>query len=257
MRFDAARVIEMAEWLGTLEAEDGRREDVAADLVAEAFQNLGWRVDRPDEAVVASRPSSAPTRVVIKSPFGRARVAPWQGWIHRSFGRLRGRGLAASDSIEVGVRTGLAFLLELARTWPASRSSRVDVAFSAVRTVRVRQAAEREPRPTLFLDVLAPGLGQGVVIGGSCRDLAIAAARGLWIPHREKRFGTLPSQSAVIVGDGSLGDEAATVDPAALDRTAQLVTELAFRWAKERVGNGPAPQADDDRRASRSSQNPG
>ncbi|WP_165227990.1 hypothetical protein [Aquisphaera insulae] len=257
MRFDAARVIEMAEWLGGFRRRNDGREEELVRLVEEGFRDLGWSVNRPGGFVVASRPSSAPARVVVQIPHVTTRLGMWRWRLGRALAWIQGREIEAPDRSDLGTCAGLGFLMELARTWPGSRSSRVDLILAVPEGDRDMTDAELDPRPTLLLDVLAPGVGRGILIAGRRSDLVLEAARDLWIPHRRNRvITTLLPMSAVILGDGHFEGETATIDPGALDRTAQLVTEVALRWGKSHARN-PAAQDDDRRNAPRSSQNPG
>lgn len=140
-------------------------------------------------------------------------------------------------------RVGLALLVELARTWPKSARSRVDVRFLALGGPRWdRRWVAREPAEGFVVELLDPGLGPTLQVGGSSDglDLALGAARELWIPHEPA--GTVPppaipaSTSVLIRGD--LANPRA--DPDALARAAQLVVELALRWSKK-ADEQPSP----------------
>jgi hypothetical protein len=145
-------------------------------------------------------------------------------------------------------RTGLACLVELARSWPSRHDDRVEVRFVATREWAfgardlVRIAREEWPsKPTSVINLEKPGVGGALVLAGPRvgRDLAAAAARDLWLPFRaSKRKSWYAPASDWFESAGmayvSLRGElrAAPIDPAALSSAAQLATELALRWAR-------------------------
>ena len=97
--------------------------------------------------------------------------------------------------------------------------------------------------------------------------LAATAAEDLWIPHRTMTtnpFSALtflwPFQNSfkdyvALFGVGCLGEKETKLDGGALDRTAQLCTEISLRWARQQRQKPVPPE--EDRTASRSFQNPG
>lgn len=159
-------------------------------------------------------------------------------------------------------RTGLPMLAELARTWPKGVSDRVETWVIATPNVSdVGKALGRrfnDATPTLAIGLDSPGTGPDLIIAGrgEAAELAANAASALWIPHRRSRF--IPGDVALqkygwnrVPCVSLLGThETSAIDPAALARVAQLVTEIAFRWGKR------ATDAQGVSRA-RSSQNPG
>jgi len=153
-------------------------------------------------------------------------------------------------------RTGLAVLLELARTWSPSRSPRVEIVFAAAggqmldfagaRAMLQSIHGESGGVPTLLVLWFAPGIGSKlIIVSRNLRDLALAAANSLWIPHRlasrsyrePELWPSLRSHGdAVSLISVSYLDEFQrkdVVDPASLQTTAQLATEIALRWAKK------------------------
>jgi hypothetical protein len=102
-------------------------------------------------------------------------------------------------------------------------------------------------KPTLLIDLSAPGVGRGLIVAARGHaELAESAAADLWVPHRPARrhvwstwarpVSTLDDDVVWLVGDvafaRSARGEAIAVDPEALGRAAQLATEIAFRWAR-------------------------
>jgi hypothetical protein len=164
----------------------------------------------------------------------------------------------------------LAFLLELARTWPRGHSNRIETILAAIdghgldgpeaqAVYKIIQAADPD-KPTFVLSILSPGAGRGVLIIGS--DVAKQAAEGLWVPHHFSNGGNLPLVHPV----GRGGDAAALageawnqsprpLDAEALGRTSQLVAEIALRWARRQEYR--RDQDPEDPSDARSSQNPG
>ena len=153
-------------------------------------------------------------------------------------------------------RTGLALLLELARVWPRGVRERVEtwmIAFvgydDLLRQLRPRLS---DGKPTLVIGLFAPGVGPEVeIIGrGKGLELAVEAARSLWIPYRRIRstaredklvahwFWQRKRGHAVNLG-GKPADQ--PIDSEALKRVADLVVELALRWGKSTSGPGDSP----------------
>jgi hypothetical protein len=154
-------------------------------------------------------------------------------------------------------RSGLAVLLEMARTWPAPRKQTIELVLAAVggqaldfagaRAVFRRDFLGHEEVPTLFLLILAPGAGQEIVISSrNDRELAESAAKSLWLPHRLplrslRRIGLWPDEPpdrdmVALVGSGVIdrGLARAVIDGAQLQNAASLASEIALRWSKER-----------------------
>ncbi len=134
--------------------------------------------------------------------------------------------------------TGMALLSELARTWPRSARSRLDVRFRALGDSEAWPAPTVSVPPTLTILLTSPALGTTLRLGGTptVRDLALQAARDLWVPH-EPAPGRSPPRGAdhpaspFVVVAGRPGGEA-PIDPATLGRAAQLVVEVALRWSR-------------------------
>ena len=129
---------------------------------------------------------------------------------------------------------------------------------------------EWQDKPTLLVIVHGPGIGEEIVIAARRnRPLAAGAANDLWIPHRTtttNSFSALtllwPFQNSfkdyvALFGVGCLGDKETKLDGGALDRTAQLCTEISLRWARQQRQKPAPPAPEEDRTASRSFQNPG
>jgi len=191
--------------------------------------------------------------------------------------RSNSESSAASSAAE---RSGPAFLLELARSWPGSRSERLETICVAAGGQRLGHAGAREvlrllkrewqDKPTLLVIVHGPGIGEEIVIAARRnRPLAATAANDLWIPHRTMTtnpFSALtflwPFQNSfkdyvALFGVGCLGEKETKLDGGALDRTAQLCTEISLRWARQQRQKPAPPAPEEDRTASRSFQNPG
>jgi hypothetical protein len=165
----------------------------------------------------------------------------------------------------------LAFLLELARTWPRGHSDRIETILAAIdgqgfdrlegqAVHRIIQAAVPD-KPTFVLSILSPGAGRGVLISGS--DVAKQAAEGLWVPHRRADSGGIPvvvhavgrgGDAAVLAGE-AWNQSPRPLDAQALGRTSQLVAEIALRWARRQESR--RDQDPGDRTDARSSQNLG
>ncbi len=154
-------------------------------------------------------------------------------------------------------RTGLAVLLELARTWPRRADARIEAHFVAVggqgldgagsRALDETIRAEWPVKPTLVIDLSAPGVGKGLILAARGHaDLAGSAAADLWIPHRPARrhawttwtrpVTPLDDDVVWLAGDEAFAKTdrggATAIDPEALGRAAQLATEIALRWAR-------------------------
>jgi hypothetical protein len=155
-------------------------------------------------------------------------------------------------------RTGLAMLLELARTWPRGTDSRIEARFvttggrtldrAGLRKLLRAIAHEWPPRPSLVVDWLAPGIGPGLTLAEQgTGPLAKKAATDLWIPHRLAHRAAIAREHRPMGRGGPcyvgmVGSGVATrrrsaaapaIEPDALGRAAQLATEIALRWAKQ------------------------
>lgn len=166
-------------------------------------------------------------------------------------------------------RTGLALIAELARAIPSRLDERVEIRLAAVGGSALGQLGSltladeircEEPyRPTLVINVDAPGVGPELILVGTGEGLDVArdAARDLWIPHRVARWSWQPLDHRPfhLSGIASLSlvgqRKGSRIHEAGLAATAQLVTEMALRWARRQ---SKAPQDDN---LARSSQNPG
>jgi hypothetical protein len=178
-------------------------------------------------------------------------------WIY-----VAGRAISAIRSrrtrhiLEPADRTGVAVLLELARTWSSPRTHRVEIVFAgaggqlfdfAGTRAMTRWVSAESPRiPTLRLNWFAPGIGKKLVIASrNLRDLARTASESLWLPsdltsRSFRRTDLWPSDRghqdfvAFIGADyGKWFRGADRVDSSALHHTAQLATEIALRWIKQ------------------------
>jgi hypothetical protein len=164
-------------------------------------------------------------------------------------------------------RRGLSVLLEMARTWPRSGGRPVEAVFVAAGGQQLDHAGSREivrllgsewsSRPSLLVLLFAPGAGQELWLctnalpGSGVRRLAEGAARGLWIPIRGNDllalFPLWPFEkchpAVALIGSDAWAFDDDTVDPPALHRCAQLATEMALRWARERGAAGSSGSA--------------
>jgi hypothetical protein len=163
-------------------------------------------------------------------------------------------------------RIELAMLAELASNWPRGLGNRIEAWFVATPNVMALNAllmkSRGEFKDTLVIGLESPGYGSEVVITGHGPGAALAekAARDLWIPHRRASWlsttlrellhgpalGTFPQPWFKLGG----GRTNLPFEPAALAASAQLLTEVAFRWAKQ-------PANHQEESLARSSQNPG
>jgi hypothetical protein len=167
--------------------------------------------------------------------------------------RLRDRRRALDPS----ERTGLAVLLEVARTWPASRAQTIELVLAATggqmldfvgaRAVFSIPSPAPPEVPTIYVLLLAPAVGKEIIISSqTCLELAESAAKGLWVPYRLtsrslRSFGLWPEEPpgrevVALVGSGlfSRDPTRAAIDSASLQNVAQLATEIALRWSKQR-----------------------
>lgn len=254
MRFDAARLeATLSQFAfpraGGTEGERRAVEDMAAEMAC-----AGLTVERvPGRRLWRSRADTVLGAAAASQPIA-ARVV----FLTTASAR------AASERDN---RTGLAALLELARAWAAARVGRVEARFGVfpARGVNKRELAalvDGWPTcPTLAVILERPGLGREVAIRAHepARTIALAAARGLRLPHRAKRRGGLalralkfPCASGTLVL-GSAG-RPAQYEPALLMATLQLAAELALRWGKMHAEREAHEEGES---AARSSQKPG
>jgi hypothetical protein len=189
----------------------------------------------------------------------------WAGlilWGTRRWLRVASPGLADN-------RTGLAILAEMAEAFPPRLHERVDVQLAAVGasgsgqlgalTLAEAMRSHWPEKPTLVVNLECPGLGPRLVIIGKGEgvELACAAARDLWIPHRAARWpyralDHRAFQLCRIPGLTVAGDRhASRIDPASFSACTQLASEIALRWA--RAHEAPAQPAS----PVKSSQKPG
>jgi hypothetical protein len=183
----------------------------------------------------------------------------------------------AAGTLSLSDRAGPAFLLELARAWPESRSERIEAVFVASAPdgpmlpgnadLLRRLRSEWRSRPTLLIVAYGPGLGRELIIEAFAhRQLARASAEGLWVPVRflsSNPFAAAkllwPLHTAfpdhvVLAGSESLDQDEPALDQSALCRTEQLVSEIALRWARQAAAiQDPVCFRND----ARSAQNPG
>ncbi len=241
----------------------------------------------PVRVVLATLLRSPPSRrvntliaivLLLFVAFGIVPWVPWFGALIRArpvvgFRVLSGQWLSvlflifapkgeATRPIPGDNRTGLALLVELARIWPKSLDTRAETLFVASPDGlgRLLPSLLLESKPTLLLLLDSPGVGPDlIVVGrGPATRLAETAARDLWVPHRRARSSGFERQipcalrRAGLVCFGLSGVHGnRPIDPALLAATAQLVTEIALRWAK------PSAASAQGASVARSSQNPG
>jgi|GEM_PF-2788320 len=175
---------------------------------------------------------------------------------------------------EADNRTGLALLAELGETLESRTQRQIEIYLVAVSGGALGQfgalslsdaLGKNQQKSTLVVNLDSPGLGKELVLVGTGEGLefARAAAVDLWIPHRVSRsafcsldhrpfqFQRIPSVS--LTGSRRGGP----IDPASLAATAQLVMEMAWRWAKQ-AGHSPPPDSlNQEETPARSVQNPG
>ena len=170
-------------------------------------------------------------------------------------------------------RDGLGLLVELARTWPSDTDPLIDPWFVAaggqlLDGEGLKDLARRLSEPTISKPTLVIGLwslGRSTTISvvaplPDVNDLALDAAQSLWVPYRDAMAMTVLNDVSPFGDDPAFvglfgvpaGRSLPEVDPDALQRAAQLATEIALRWARRHpVTQGPGESLD------RSSQNPG
>jgi hypothetical protein len=166
-------------------------------------------------------------------------------------------------------RTGLAVLAELAEALPARLHERLEVHLAAVGsnapaqlgsfTLAFDLVRHWPAKPTLAINLDSPGLGSELIVHGrgDALDVASSAARDLWIPHRVARwpYRGLDHRPFLLCGIAGISlaghRRAERIDPAGLASSAQLVTEIALRWARRAI------EQDQPETLARSSQKPG
>lgn len=269
MKFEASRVIQTTAELSDARFKGPTARDRALAFLADGFHAIRWQVQRREVRGSSAR-DLVPVlvaRPAVNSP-AAVRVVFMASW--RS---PRRKPKSSTDEY-----SGPAFLLELARSWPASRSDRIETIcvvgampeVGHVVTQRILSLIETESsaKPTLLVTVYGPGIGPELVIDARRhRAFVEAAARDLWIPLRTRSVNPLSSlgffqafrdrneDDVRISGSRPGGETVTELDGGALDRTAQLCTEIALRWARQQSQEPRAPG--EDRTASRSSQKPG
>ena len=154
-------------------------------------------------------------------------------------------------------RNGLSVLLEMARSWPRTRSREIEAIFVAAGGQRLDYGGPREvlrllrkewpSKPSLLVLFFAPGVGETLHLG-ECRvgdgELVEDAAKSLWIPYESRHHWTMLqswpferewTEAVALMGSdlNPRADSDASADPQTLHRAAQLATEIALRWAKE------------------------
>jgi hypothetical protein len=282
MKFDPAKVLATVEELSDPQFSESAR----ADRLAERFAEHAWQVERRDvetaPTVIARRPfdNPPPLRVLIQTPLGRGMAdEPTSRLGGLLKGLRRGEDRGASPAIPTPAElSGLAMLIELARSWPRSWSKRFELVlaatggqasgFAGARAVALEFDPARSGIPTLVVSLFAPGAGRElIVIGGRNQELASEAARSLWIPTISARSPALdrrlwPASTVeafpdhvALIGSGLEMAVPPPPDAEALRRAAQLVAEIALRWAKQ-MADHPGDETD-SRSEARSSQKPG
>jgi hypothetical protein len=202
--------------------------------------------------VVFSRLMMAVTSVMIA--FVWVMIVGVLTWEHRQS--------CSTNEARTTDRLSTALVLELARSWPRRRSGQLEPIFIVAGGQRLDYAGSREvvrmlesewPRkPSLLLLLFAPGAEAGVQSSGSVLritalresgcDLARNAAESLWIPNHRDDWASLDAlwpfdlfreaEPIALIGS-DLGDVPVEhMSPEALQRAAQLATEIVLRWAK-------------------------
>lgn len=129
-------------------------------------------------------------------------------------------------------RTGIAMLVELARSLPSSVSSRMDALYvlspSHLNINNILTTELADGKPTLLIILDAPGVGPAnTIVGG---EFAENTVHDLWLPDRYW-FGVGGDGIEEVKIQGTHDDS--PIDPAALERASQLITELSLRWSKQ------------------------
>jgi hypothetical protein len=216
---------------------------------------------------VFSDPSPLSTLPLLAMAFALAAYLAWEPF--PDFG-----GPGPGDN-----RSGIAVLLELARTWPGGKPSPVEAWFVASGAGRLRFAGaralasllddKRASRPTLIVCLDTPAFGPKLTLWGDRPGLELAtkASADLWIPHwtqkapfgpdhrtfEDRKQGTfcLIENMPDAFHTYGPGFQTTDLDPALVAACGQLATEIAMRWARRQKGEGQDESRD------RSSQNPG
>ncbi len=171
------------------------------------------------------------------------------------------RTFRSTEAMNQPDRPGLAVLMEMVRNWPRGGPKRIEALFVAAGGQRLDYAGSREvlrllesrwsSKPTLLLLFVAPGAGDKLLLCASeiassgTEELALDAARSLWIPFRRLDYRDLSPHwpfeqlkpTIALVGSDPSAFCDNSVDPQALHRAAQLATEIAIRWAKKQSGS--------------------
>ena len=173
----------------------------------------------------------------------------WLGLLWLS-GRSKGR---SADTVSGDNRSGLALLAELSRNWPRSARERLETwlvaAADPAQLGESLQGRLADGKPTIVVALESPGVGSEVRVAGTgdAAELTADAAKALWLPHRRTWFpprelgrglagAGVPFVSLRGAGDGR------PIDPAALAGLAQLILEVALRWAKHVGSVGREPR---------------
>ena len=150
---------------------------------------------------------------------------------------------------------GLSVLLEMARSWPRTRSNQVEAIFVAAGGHQLDHSGSRElirllraewpSKPSLLIIFLAPGAGGELRIyeGSGPNKLAELAATSLWIPIQSTKYRAIApfwpfecvttARAIAIIGSDLNALSEVSADPQVLHRAIQLTTEIALRWAKK------------------------
>lgn len=150
-------------------------------------------------------------------------------------------------------RSGPALAVALARAWPPSLVDRI--ALELLLEPPLEDNPVREPGPSARMLVVlldSPGVGNRIQIEGSgpAAELAVTAARELWLPlaasttgeggRLASRLGKNLSAPAIAIGANGPMPPDGKPDPKLLQATAQLLEELALRWARAESRAGEA-----------------
>lgn len=152
-------------------------------------------------------------------------------------------------------RTGLALLIELARSWPRNPQRDLEVTFVAAglppdswpTDLRSELIGATPGVSTLVINLESPGLGEAITLSGQDEPLRFAetAARDLWLPARVSGWSSVLLDHRTLLDEDRaalslVGDlDSTQIEPRTLAATAQLASELALRWA----ARSPSPEA--------------
>ncbi len=275
MRFESTRAMATLEQLAEYRLQGIEVEARTAAFLAEGFERAGWQVEQlevPSRGVralltrwlgivfcldrVASRAARPP--LIVARPTAPSRATCRVVFLSNVGPRPSLR--MAPPTSRPGDGSGPALLVEMARAWPRAWSARFQPLLVAAGGMNFGVAGIREmlrllreqgdETPTLVVVILAPGVGQELIVRGRPRwllRLVQDAARSLWIPVKTVvlptwmlwgRFWPVPNRSPdhIVLTGGSYRDaQPPPVDPAALARAAQLASEIALRWVKQGV----------------------